>query len=143
MLGIIDQVFINKYGQDLVNIDPFKILFSNFNIENKRDYLEGIISLIMQSKLQNEDVESAIKTSGLKPTFTPCVLLKKGVANHNLIKLINLPETELEKTLVLLMNLFKIGYKRRFIEEKNNPDKWWYWDLSEINTEDKILKNYG
>ncbi|SFN92271.1 hypothetical protein SAMN05421594_4726 [Chryseobacterium oleae] len=143
MLGIIDQIFINKYGQDLVNIDPFKILFSNFNIENKRDYLEGIISLIIQSKPQNEDIEPAIKASGLRPTFTPCVLLKKGVANHNLIKLINLPDFELEKTLVLLMSLFKIGYKRRFIEEKNNPDKWWYWDLSDRNIEDKILKNYG
>ena len=29
------------------------------------------------------------------------------------------------------MSLFRIAYYRRFIEEKNNPYKWWYWDLSD------------
>ena len=142
MLGIIDQIFINKYGQGIIGIDPFKVLFSNFNTRNKRDFLEGIISLIVQSKPMNDDIDAAIKESGLKPTFTPCILLGKGIANHNLSKLANLPESELEKTLILLMNLFKIGYTRRFMEEKNNPDKWWYWDLSQPNIADKILKNY-
>lgn len=141
MLGIVDQIFINKYGQGLVNIDPFKILFSNFNIEEKRYYLEEIIFLIMQSKPHEEDVELAIKESRLKPTFTPCVLLRKGVATHNLKKLISLPDHELEKTLTLLMSLFKIAYTRRFIEEKNNPSKWWYWDLSQPDIENSILKS--
>lgn len=143
MLGIIDQISINKYGQGLTDVEPFKLLFSNFSIEKKRDYLEEITSLIMQSKPKDEDIELSIKESGLKPTFTPCVLLRKGIANHNLLKLINLPESELEKTLILLMSLFKIAYKRRFIEEKNNPGKWWYWDLSQPNIEREILKDFN
>ena len=50
---------------------------------------------------------------------------------------------ELEKVLILLLNLFKIGYNRRFQKEKNNPDKWWYWDLSDdkkINLLNSMIK---
>jgi len=42
-----------------------------------------------------------------------------------------LPENELNKTFTLFLSLFKIAYQRRYQEEKNNPDKWWYWDLSD------------
>lgn len=142
MLSTIDQIFINKYGQSLIDIQPFKFLFSNLNLEKKREYLENIIFLIMQSNPLHDDIEKAIEKSGLKPTYTPCILLNKGVANHNLFKIINLPESELEKVLILFMSLFKIAYLRRFVEEKNNPEKWWYWDLSIPNIEDKILKIY-
>ncbi|MEY8761987.1 DUF5958 family protein [Chryseobacterium tongliaoense] len=141
MLGIIDQISINKYGQGHIQIDVLKSNFVSFNLEKKKDYLEEIISLIIQSKPTDEDIEPAIKESNLKNTFTPCVLLKKGIVNHNLRKLANLPEYELEKVLVLLMSLFKIAYQRRFIEEKNNPGKWWYWDLSDPNIESVILKD--
>lgn len=85
----------------------------------------------MQLKPKEEDIEVAITNSGLKPTFTPCVLIRKGIANHNLLKLIELPENELQKSFVLLLNLFKVAYERRFELEKDNPGKWWYWDLSD------------
>jgi hypothetical protein len=137
MLKIKDTILINKYGQEITDISPILSLFKSFSVEEKRDYLEEIASLILQSKPNNNDIETSIKESQLKTTYTPCVLLTKGVENHNLKKIITLPKTELEKVLMLLMSLFKIAYQRRFIEEKNNPDKWWYWDLSDKNN---ILK---
>ncbi|WP_199119350.1 DUF5958 family protein [Pedobacter sp. ASV28] len=137
MLKIKDTILINEYGQGITDISPILSLFKNFSIEEKRDYLEEIASLILQSKPNNNDIGTAIKESQLRVTYTPCVLLRKGVENHNLKKIITLPEAELEKVLMLLMSLFKIAYQRRFIEEKNNPGKWWYWDLSDKNN---ILK---
>lgn len=95
----------------------------------------------MQSKPKSEDIEPAIVNSGLKPTFTPCILLKKGVANHNLQKLENLPENELMKSFVLLLSLFRIPYMRRFIDEKENSGKWWYWDLSDNEKVEIIMKS--
>jgi len=67
--------------------------------------------------------------------FFPYVLA--GYANHNLQKLVDLPDYELGKVFVLLLSLFKIAYKR-FVMEKNNPDKWWYWDLSDEANINKI-----
>lgn len=78
-----------------------------------------------------EDIDPAITNSSLKLTFTPCVLLRKGIKEHNLLRLVDLPENELRKSFILLLNLFKIAYKRRFTAEMNNPNKWWYWDLSD------------
>jgi transcription initiation factor IIE alpha subunit len=143
MLNIAEEILINKYGQGVITIDPLVNLFNNLGIENKKNYLEEILHLILQSKPNNDDIEPAIEQSKLRPTYTPCILLKRGgVANHNLKKLVNLPNNEQEKVLILLMSLFRIAYLRRFNNEKNNPGKWWYWDLSEPNIEDKILKNY-
>ncbi|MCT3845054.1 hypothetical protein HZP16_13140 [Elizabethkingia anophelis] len=140
MLKIEDAINLNKYGQDILNIEVFLKLFSEFNISMKRDYLKNIIALIMQSKPKIDDIEATILASSLKPTFTPCVLLRKGVADHNLQKIANLPDYELEKVLLLFLNLFKIAYKRRYIQEKDNPYKWWYWDLSKETNINEIYR---
>jgi len=141
-MNLQQEILINKYGQELIEINFFKDFFSNFNLLEKRDYLSSLLELIFQSKPNDKDIEIAITLSGLKPTFTPCVMIKKGVMNHNLIKLIGLPETELDKVLILLMSLFKVAYQRRFIIEKNNPNKWWYWDLANPLMEDKICEKH-
>lgn len=124
------EILVNKYGQELVNFEELLTLFESFDISYQKIFLNEILFLILQSKPKEEDIGPAIIKSGLKSTFTPCVLLKKGVANHNLEKIVSLPENELTKAFVLLLSLFSIAYKRRFEIEKNNTNKWWYWDLS-------------
>lgn len=143
MLKIEDTIPINKYGQGIIGISPIISIFQCFRIEEKRDYLNEILSLILQSKPNNNDIDAALKESQLKATYTPCVLIKKGVENHNLKKIVNLPEAELEKALILLMSLFKIAYYRRFSEEKNNPGKWWYWDLSKEENINRVREEFG
>lgn len=136
-----DEILINKFGQELVAIEQLIEDFSLLEDFQKKEFLNGFIYLIMQSKPKKEDVEPAILKSGLKPTFTPCILLKKGVSNHDLEKIVNLPESELTKAFVLLLSLFKIAYKRRFAVEKDNLDKWWYWDLSDSEKVEMIMKS--
>lgn len=140
MLILKEAILVNKFGQDLISLDEMLDFFSNFDLNMKRSFLLEINSLILQSKPKEEDIKPAIKNSGLKSTYTPCVLLKKGVTNHNLEKLVNLPENELTKVFVLLLSLFGVAYKRRFVVEKNNPNKWWYWDLSDEANINRILQ---
>lgn len=140
MLTIEDAIDINRYGQELIDLKPLLNRFSKPNPALKRNYLNDILALILQSKPKEDDIELAIEQGKLKPTYTPCVLLRKGVAYHNLKRLADLPDNEQEKTLALLMSLFKIAYQRRFNEEKNNPDKWWYWDLSDRMNVERIRK---
>ncbi len=141
MLVLKESILVNKFGQDLIGIGEVLNLFLNFDLDSKRNFLREINSLICQSKPKEEDIEPAIIDSRLKFTFTPCVLLRKGVANHDLEKLVNLPENELTKAFVLLLSLFKIAYNRRFAVEKNNPDKWWYWDLSDNEKVQIIIRS--
>lgn len=135
MMTIQDVLLINKYGQELVNVNPLLDIFNNFNLIQKREYLGELLEFIQQSKPNDSDIEPAIQQSKLKPTYTPCVLLMQGVATYRLERIVNLPEDELQKALKLLMSLFKLAYQRRFIAEKDFGGKWWYYDLSD---EDKI-----
>lgn len=125
------EILVNQYGQDLFFKEDILNLFESFDINDKQTFFINILDLIMQSKPQETDVQFAIDMSCLKPTHTPCVLLRKIGINHNLKKLIELPENEWKKSLTLLLSLFKIAYRRRFEEEANDPNKWWYWNLSD------------
>lgn len=137
-----DEIQINKFGQNLIFVDEIKNKFESQTTIQKRIFLNEIINLINQSKPVNDDIEIAIIESKLKQSYTPCVLIKKGVENYNLKKLAELPDNELNKSLILLLNLFKIAYNRRFEIEKNNPNKWWYWDLSNEDLINKIIKEH-
>ncbi|NKI25390.1 hypothetical protein SAMN04487911_12510 [Arenibacter nanhaiticus] len=137
-----EEMLINKYGQGLVNSKELLSNFNTFESEKKRTFLTDMTFLILQSKPNDNDIETAILESKLKPTYTPCILLKKGITSHNLNKIIALPENELDKVFLLFLSLFKIPYQRRFQEEKNHPDKWWYWELSDENRVKMILKSY-
>ena len=134
------ELLINKYGQELIQAEDVWYVFEQLSYNGQRDFFVGILYLIMQSKPQDEDIEEASTSSQLKPTYTPCVLLTKGVSHHNLLRIIGLPENEWRKILYLLLSLFRIAYQRRFNAEFNNPDKWWYWDLSDENKILEIMK---
>ena len=125
------EILINKYGQDLIDLDQLVLLYKSFGEDYKRSFIHGLITLIMQSKPKKEDIKIAICNSCLKESYTPCVLLKKDLSQSNLYKFGGLPSYELEKTVVLFLNLFRVAYKRRFEKERNNIYKWWYWDLSD------------
>jgi hypothetical protein len=138
-MKIENEILINKYGQNLISHEELVTLFAQMNFKEKKNFLGDFLFLIMQSKPKEDDIYSAIIESKLKPTFTPCIILNKGVANHNLRKIIELPENELNKSFILLLSLFRIAYKRRFEIEKNSPGKWWYWDLSDNKNIQQIL----
>ena len=142
-MSIEDEILLNKFGQELVLVHQMNERFNKFNIIEKREYLQEVMYLILQSKPKDKDVDIAILNGKLKSTYTPCIMLQKGIAQHQLIKIINLPENELEKVLVLFLNVFKVSYSRRFYLEKYNPNKWWYWDLSDETNILKILKDKG
>jgi len=132
------EILVNQYGQDLISIDKLIQLYKKTTEDDKKSFVSGVITLIIQSKPQKEDVEIAISNSGLKDTYTACVLMKKEISQSNLYKISNLPSYELEKVIILFLHLFKIAYRRRFEKEKNNIYKWWYWDLSDNRNLDRI-----
>ena len=133
-MDIKDQILVNKFGQGLISKEVILNHFGLFDSSEKHKFLDELSFLILQSKPINDDIDSSIAESGLKPTFTPCVILQKGVSYQNIKKIIELPEMEIDKSFILLIHLFKIAYQRRFFLEKNHPNKWWCWDLSNEET---------
>lgn len=142
-MKIEQEIMLNKYGQAIIIHEPLVSSFIEMNTSEQSSFMNDFLFVIMQSKPSNEDIENAIRASGLKSTFTPCTLLKKGVDNNNLKKIIQLPENEKLKSFRLLLELYKIAYQRRFEIEKNHPNKWWYWDLTNPDIENKIYSLYS
>jgi len=135
------EIFINQYAQGIVSVETLLDNYRIFDIVEKEMYLEYLAFLIVQFKCADSDILPAIENSRLKKTYTPCVLLEKGGTKyHNLKKIMSLPDYELDKVFVLFLSLFKIGYDRRFQQEKNDPNKWWYWDLSDMEMQQKVLR---
>ena len=136
-----DEILINQYGQGVISHEILVNIFENLAEEEKKVFLGELLNLIIQSKPLDIDIDDAIVQSGLKVSYTPCVLLKKGISQHILEKIISLPDNESLKSFILLLSLFKIAYNRRFQKERGNANKWWYWDLSDEQNIDLILKN--
>lgn len=125
------EIELNMYAQGLLRSDELWEQFSALSDTQKEKAWNTIIFNLIQSKPTTEDIPTAIVKEGLKSTFTPCVLIKKGLNEHNLFRLTQLPKNETRKSYTLLISLFSIAYNRRYIIEKNDSDKWWYWDLSD------------
>lgn len=125
------EILINRYGQHLESVQEILREFSKFDLQNRKKFFDELNFLILQSKPETTDVKKAIIDSGLKETYTPCILLMTFPIKIAIQKIITLPEHEQTKSLKLLLAMFKISYYRRFIVEKNEPTKWWYWDLSD------------
>lgn len=143
-MKIEQEILINQYGQEIIEIEPLISIFKELEIDDKRIFLNELLYwFIIQSKPKEEDIEFSIIASKLKPTCTPCILLKKGIENYKLEKIIKLPDNELDKVFVLFINLFRIAYKRKLKHTKNHPEKWWYWDLSDSQIISTIISKYS
>lgn len=141
-MRIKEEMLINKCGQFLVNENEILVRFDNLTDIQKKEYLLNLIELILQSKPEESDIEIAIKSSQLRPTYTSCVLLRNGIKYYNFKKVVDLPSSEQLKSLVLFLNLFRVAYQRRFGEEKNQCAKWWYSDLSDERNVELILEQH-
>jgi hypothetical protein len=137
-MNINEQIVINKFGQDLLSIHEILNMFQSKDKEHKKKFLTDLAFLIVQSKPTETDIDNAIELGKLKPTFTPCVKIRKGIKGHILQELIDLPDNETEKVLVLFLSLYKIAYQRLLLKEKDSPTKWWYQDLSNDEFIDRI-----
>lgn len=133
------NININKFAQDLISLNDIKLYFEQLRgISEKRNFLTELSNLILQNKVDNSDIDEAIFQGGLKHSFTPCVLIQKGVKYNVLQDIINLPDSELNKTLILFLSLFKVGYRKRLKQEQDSNNKWWYQDLSDNKYVDRI-----
>lgn len=142
-MKIKEEILINKYGQYLINENDILVYFNKLTDIQKKEYLLDLIELILQSKPMYSDIDAVIKSSQLRPTYTACVLIRKGIKYSILKKIAELPSFEQSKSLVLFLNLFRIAYQRRFDEEKKQCNKWWYSDLSDEKNVISILEQYG
>ena len=128
---------LNQYAQGIKSIQDAKVWFSSIESNRQLEILRELSNLGLQAGARETDIPEAIINSGLKSTYTPCVLLSRKGMSIQLSKVLGLPTNEYLKSFLLLMALFSIADKRRRNTIcKDGCSHWWHNDLLGIqNTE--------
>jgi hypothetical protein len=130
-MTISNLVKLVKYAQGAVVFDTFYSILKFFKPFERKIYLHQIVELTGHFGVDNSVADLVIKQSGLSDTCKACLILKEGVNETQLRKIVELPESELESSFKMLLTLFSIGYQKGYQNSKNAPTKFWYWDYSD------------
>ena len=141
MINSDQLVLLNQYAQGVRTISDGKNWFSSFSSSEQFEILRELSNLILHASANINDVNTAIKKSGLKATLTPCVLLQKENLKVQLSKVLALPPGEYAKAFALFLSLFSVADKRRRDTRcKSGCSHWWHKDLSDAEIVKQIIE---
>jgi hypothetical protein len=108
------ELWINRIAQGLVSATEARSWFEMQQPEGRAETLHVLARVCHQAHPFADEVSLAIDRSGLKPSFTPCVMLRLAVRpEHAFAKIIALPAPEQIKSFALLSSLFAVADTRR------------------------------
>lgn len=110
---------ISLYAQDKLSRIGISNWFGSLDKNTKSDTLNKLYWFIINAKPSIEEIDSSISNSNLKRTYTPIVLILKEQINISIPKILDLPESEWDKSFILLLEIFKTADSRR----RNNDCK--------------------
>lgn len=131
MVPFEDVVRLNQYAQRIRSMDDAMPWFSALSEEQKQDVLRQLAVMFQQAHASSSEVLEAISLSGLKATYTPCVLMTHGPIGIQAAKVISLPEQERGKAFQLFIALVGVSEsRRRRTDCVGGCSHWWHQDLS-------------
>jgi hypothetical protein len=102
------EVILNELAQGLRSTAEGVEWFEGLPEDDRRKVLHALVLFCGQARARQEDVPESIARSGIRPTHTPAVMLKKWRFGMG-----DLPVHELTKSFRLLVALFGIADTRR------------------------------
>ena len=132
MVGIDEMIALNQMAQGLWTRREREEWFAGLDVQRQRDVLNWAVEMAKQARASELDVSIAVKESGLKPTYTPCVMLSRPPIKSQYFRVLELPQEEWQKLLAILIALFAVANRRRLRKYPENKERhWWNWDLSD------------
>ncbi|WP_020413312.1 DUF5958 family protein [Microbulbifer variabilis] len=121
------EVTINRIAQGEISIEEGIKWFKALPEQEKYKALRGMNLCIHQSHPRESEIEEGIKLSGLKGTYTSCVIMRKNTFNNARAKILALPCQEWLKAFKLWLTIFTIaGSHRRSTDCQAGCDHWWH-----------------
>lgn len=125
-------LFLNQVAQGASPIAAAIKRLAEFSDQQRFDFFVDLAMMVVQAHPLPGDVDRAIERSQLKPTFTPCVLVRKKALAEAVAQCRLLPRDEDEKSFRLLLALFQVADERRKKRCGNHCSHWWHQDLSRV-----------
>ena len=107
------ELKINKIAQGLISLGEGLAWYDESDSHSRNEIMKALDLCLFQSHPTQEDVEKGIKKSGLKATYSPCVLARKKPLNEARQKVLNLPEPDRRRGFILFLSIFSVADKRR------------------------------
>jgi len=121
------EININKYAQDKLTDSLIMEWFDSFELSKQKEIRDKLIMFMQQSHPSDELISTAIKTAPIKETMTPVVLFKTQAFKIATNKIVDLPDSELRKSFIIMLNIFKIADTyRRETECRNSCGHEWH-----------------
>ena len=104
---------INKIAQRMISFEEGVQWFDEAAFEYRDKIMQALDICVWQSHPTVEDIEEGIRMSGLKETFSPCVLIRKKPFNEVRQKILKMRELDQRRGFILLLSVFSVADKRR------------------------------
>jgi hypothetical protein len=123
-----NELIINRISQDKIGFDDGLAWFGKLDLINQKEIIHKLIYFIQQSHPDKDSIDLGLEIAPIKKTMTPVVLLKtQDNLNIALNKIIDLPDSEIHKSFITLISIFKVAdKKRREIWCKNSCTHEWH-----------------
>lgn len=139
-MKISELVILVKYAQGAVKFDSFYDYLKFINQSQRKVLLDQIVELIGHFNINDSVRDLAVKQIKLDRSSPVYLVLQEGISDTQLKKIVELSEHELDSSFKLLLTLFSIGYQDGFQKNKDAPDKFWYWDYSNVENTLKFIQ---
>jgi hypothetical protein len=136
----LDLIILAKYAQGLVVFNSYLNYLKFIKPADREILFLHIVNLTASWKLGDRDREIAMIESGLENDSNANRILKNGIEKAQLFEIMKLENLELETKTRLLLALYMIGYKKEFMKHKNDSDKFWYWDYTQLENTLKSMQ---
>ncbi|TAK64946.1 DUF5958 family protein [Methylobacter sp.] len=107
------ELKINRIVQGVVSLNEGLAWYDESDLNLQNEIMRALDRCVSQAHPTKEDIEAGLKESGLKETYSPCVLVKNKPFNEVRQKILNMCEPDKRRGFVLLLSVFRVADKRR------------------------------
>jgi hypothetical protein len=107
------ELRINRLAQGVEPLEEGIAWFNESAAKHRLEIMRALDICVFQSHPNEEDVKSGIAESGLKDTYSPCVLVLRKPFNLARQKVLSMVGLDQERAFRLFLHIFSVADRRR------------------------------
>lgn len=120
-------ILVNSFAQNRITMDELINWFESQDNQLKKDTLIQTWHFLQNTRPTQEEINEGINNSEQKDTYTAAVLLRRFNLKEAQHKIFALPDSELSKTFIYVVSIFKTSdTRRRTLACKNQCQHFWH-----------------
>ncbi len=114
------ELKINLISQGEESLEEGLKWFDDATEKDRKEIMRSLDLCVHQSHPNKEDIEVGIENSGLKETYSPCVLIRSKPFNEVRQKILKMPLLDQRRAFIMLISIFSVADARRKSEQCAN-----------------------